>query len=149
MDPFLEHPSVFPGLHDRLIAYLSESLQSRLPEPYFSEIGERLWVETSDRSIGLDVYVLEGEERDRDESDSGRVGLATVVRSQPIVVTVPQDEFREPYEEDRCYDAGPYRRRIRYRQTEPVPPLDAERQAWVARLLEYDAQKANEETRGT
>ena len=26
----------------------------------------------------------------------------------------------------RSYDAGPYRRRIRYRQTEPVPPLDAE-----------------------
>jgi hypothetical protein len=25
MDLFLEHPAVFPGLHERLIAYLSES----------------------------------------------------------------------------------------------------------------------------
>jgi hypothetical protein len=36
---------------------------------------------------------------------------------------------------DRCYDAGPYRRRIRYGQTEPVPPLEAVHQAWAARLV--------------
>jgi hypothetical protein len=36
----------------------------------------------------------------------------------------------------RSYDAGPYRRRIRYRQTEPVPAVDAERQAWMERLLD-------------
>ncbi len=256
MDPFLEHPAIFPGLHERLIAYLSESLQGRLPEPYYAEIGERLWVETSDRSIGPDVHVLEDEGRNRDGRRTGDVGLATEVRSQPVVVTVPQDEFREPYVEicaggeservvtaievlsltnktmraqgrrlyvrkqreilasqihlveidllrggqhttavplrrarakagafdyhvcihrfdnledyfvypirlqdrlpeiaipllpgdgdvaidlqevfQRSYDAGPYRRRIRYRHSEPVPPLDAEAQSWAARLL--------------
>ena len=36
----------------------------------------------------------------------------------------------------RSYDAGPYRRRIRYRQTEPVPPLDAAAGAWAARVLD-------------
>ena len=100
MDPFLEHPAIFPGLHERLIAYLSESLQARLPEPYYAEIGERLWVETSDRSIGPDVHVVG---RRRDATATGGlpadVGLATEVRSQPVVVTVPQDEFREPYVE--------------------------------------------------
>jgi hypothetical protein len=35
----------------------------------------------------------------------------------------------------RSYDAGPYRRRIRYRQTEPVPPLEPEARQWAARLL--------------
>ncbi|MCU0981963.1 MAG: DUF4058 family protein [Pirellulaceae bacterium] len=258
MDPFLEHPGIFPGLHDRLIAYLSESLQARLPEPYYAEIGERLWVETSDRSIGPDVYVLEDEGRDREGQGGGKVGvgLLTEVRSQPVVVTVPQDEFREPYVEirasgdnervvtaievlsltnktlgvrgrdlylrkqreilaspihlveidllrgghhttavplrraraktgpfdyhvcihrfdhledylvypirlqdrlpeigipllpgdrdvvldlqdvfQRSYDAGPYRRRIRYRDTEPVPPLDPENLQWTAQLL--------------
>ena len=71
MDPFLEHPAIFPGLHERLIAYLSESLQARLPEPYYAEIGERLWVETSDRSIGPDVYVLQDEGRNPDERLAG------------------------------------------------------------------------------
>ena len=34
MDPFLEHPEVFPDLHDSLGATLRESLNARLPEPY-------------------------------------------------------------------------------------------------------------------
>ncbi len=257
MDPFLEHPAIFPGLHERLIAYLSESLQARLPEPYYAEIGERLWVETSDRSIGPDVYVLDDEARDREPRLGGDVALATDVRTQPVVVTVPQDELGESYVEiwasgetervvttievlsltnktagvrgrelylrkqreilasqvhlveidllrggqhttavplrrarakagpfdyhvcihrfdnledffvypirlqdrlpeitipllpgdgdvvvdlqaifQRSYDAGPYRRRIRYGHTAPVPPRDDETQAWAARLLE-------------
>ena len=36
----------------------------------------------------------------------------------------------------RSYDAGPYRRRIRYGHTAPVPPLDDEARPWAARLLE-------------
>lgn len=256
MDPYLEHPAVFPGLHDRLIAYLSEALQARLPEPYYAEIGERLWVEASDRSIGPDVYVLDDERLDRPGRRDRDAGLATALRTQPVVVTVPQDEFREPYVEiraggeservvatievlsltnkmagtrgrelylrkqrevlasqihlveidllragqhttavplsrararagpfdyhvclhrfdnwedffvypvrlpdrlpeiaigllpgdgdvavdlqdvfQRSYDAGPYRRRIRYQQTEPVPPLQPEARQWAARLL--------------
>ena len=35
----------------------------------------------------------------------------------------------------RSCDAGPYRRRIRYRQTEPVPPLDAEKGDWLRNSL--------------
>jgi hypothetical protein len=257
MDPFLEHPAVFPGLHERLIAYLSESLQACLPEPYFAEIGERLWVETSERSIGPDVQVLQDEAPDREGGVRGEGPLATEVCTQPVVVTVPQDEFRETYIEifasgetervvtaievlsltnktpgargrelylrkqheilasqihlveidvlrggqhttavpfrpardkagpfdyhvcvhrfdnledyfvypirlqdqlpeiaipllpgdgdvvvdlqavfQRSYDTGPYRRRIRYRQTAPVPAVDAERQAWMERLLD-------------
>src|SRR3989442_1271435 len=42
MDPYLEHPNLFPGLHNRLVAVLSESLQAKLPPPYFAEIGERV-----------------------------------------------------------------------------------------------------------
>ena len=53
MDPFLEHPSHFPGLHDRLINAISDALQTKLPEPYYAEIGERLWVEIAERLIEL------------------------------------------------------------------------------------------------
>jgi hypothetical protein len=36
---------------------------------------------------------------------------------------------------ERCYDAGPYRRRIRYGQVPLEPPLEADRQAWIGQLL--------------
>ena len=35
----------------------------------------------------------------------------------------------------RSYDAGPYRRRIRYSQTETLPPLDADARQWAAQPL--------------
>jgi hypothetical protein len=258
MDPYLEHPAVFPGLHDRMITYASDELQARLPEPYYAEISDRLWVEVSERSIEPDVNVLEGRERTEDgtrEPVQNGGGVATLAK--PVVITVPHDEFREPYleiiartgDEDRivttieilsptnkrrgargrelylqkqreilnstthlveidllrggehttsvphafavhkagrfdyhvcvhradrfedyfvypillrgslpaieipllpdaprvaldlqavlnlCYDRGPYRRRIRYRDAEPVPPLREEDRAWAAGLL--------------
>ena len=57
MDPYLEHPDLFPGLHDRLITYLGESLQPLLPDPYFADMGRRAWVEVSERFIEPDVVV--------------------------------------------------------------------------------------------
>ncbi len=36
---------------------------------------------------------------------------------------------------DRAYDTGPYRRRIRYAEAEPVPPLRPEDREWAAGLI--------------
>jgi hypothetical protein len=43
MDPYLENSVLFPGLHDRLIAYISEALQPQLPAPYYADITDRVW----------------------------------------------------------------------------------------------------------
>lgn len=259
MDPFLEHPAIFPGLHNRMVATLSEFLQARLPAPYFAEIGERVWVEVSHRDIEPDVNVLRGRSvsEHREEAPAG-AAVASAARSRPVVVTVPHDERRETLVEiraridederlvtaiellslsnktpgergrdlylrkqrelldsrthlveidllrggehttavprglvearaghfdyhvsvhrfdrfedflvypiqlderlpeiaipllpgdpdvtvdlqaafDRSYDTGPYRRRVRYAESTPVPPLRAQRAEWAARLLE-------------
>jgi hypothetical protein len=90
MDPYLEHPSVFPGLLNRLIAVLSEALQAALPAPYYAEIGERVWVEVSQRFIEPDAGVFH-----RGPGDAG-VAVARPGRTRPVVVTVPHDERREP-----------------------------------------------------
>jgi hypothetical protein len=104
MDPYLEHPAFFPGLHDSMITYLRESLQPKLPEPYYAEISDRVWVEMSSRHIGPDVKVLRTREARpaepafegfaAEESQAG--GVATAVRRK-VVIHVPHDEFREPF----------------------------------------------------
>lgn len=101
MDPFLEHHAIFPGLHDSLLTYLRESLQLSLPSPYFAEINERLWVESSDRRIGPDVDVLRGNlPRPRHDSDEG--GVAVLAEPmQPILITIPMEEERQTYLEIR------------------------------------------------
>ncbi len=35
MDPFIEHPAIFPDFHDGFIAALRELLQQQLPQPYY------------------------------------------------------------------------------------------------------------------
>jgi hypothetical protein len=104
MDPYLEHPAFFPGLHDSMVTYLRESLQTLLPEPYYAEIGDRVWVEMSSRNIGPDVKLLRHAD-DRPTpavsealtaEESGEGGVATAVRRR-VVVHVPHDEYREPF----------------------------------------------------
>ncbi len=58
MDPFLEHPDIFPDFHNSFITYLSEAIQPRLPPPYIAAIGRRAWVEVSERFIGPDRQVI-------------------------------------------------------------------------------------------
>jgi hypothetical protein len=100
MDPFLEHPAIFPGLHDSMIVYLREWLQERLPEPYYAETGDRVWVEVSKRQIGPDVKVLRPREEDP-PGGNGKGGIATAValetRTKPVIVRVPHDEYRETF----------------------------------------------------
>jgi hypothetical protein len=82
------------------VAVLSEFLQAELPPPYFAEIGERVWVEVSQRYIEPDASVLRGNRagpRYEGEPDA----TAAVARSRPVVVTVPHDERREPFVEIR------------------------------------------------
>jgi hypothetical protein len=109
MDPFLEHPIFFPGLHGALHVYLREALQPLLPAPYFAEIKERLWVETSARYIEPEPDVIHGG-LDVEESGEGAIAVATKVRTRtrPLVFEVTDDERIETYVEvsTRSPDGG-------------------------------------------
>jgi hypothetical protein len=100
MDPYLENPALFPGLRNRLIAVLSESLQTLLPAPYFAEIGERVWVEVSQRFIEPDTSVLHGV-RTSSAPEHGAGTATAAARGRSVVITVPHDERREPFVEIR------------------------------------------------
>ena len=98
MDPYLEHPALFSGLHNRLITRMSEVLQAALPAPYYAEIAERTWVEVSSRDIEPDVIVLRGDGPSRPSSE-----VATVAsRPGPLVVNVPVVDPREIWVEIRA-----------------------------------------------
>lgn len=98
MDPYLERPDVFGTLHDNMITYIIESLQPRLPAPYFADTGRRVWVEMSHRMIEPDVNVRRVAENGGDDAGGAlAVATATLVCAEPVVVTVPHDEHREPF----------------------------------------------------
>jgi hypothetical protein len=97
MDPYLEHPEIFPDFHDRFVTYISEALQSELPEPYYAAIGRRAWIEVSERYIGPDVDVIRpGRSKESDKKSAGDVAVAARPSAEPIVIHVPHDERVEP-----------------------------------------------------
>jgi hypothetical protein len=100
MDPYLEDPTVFPDLHDRFIAQLSEALNARLPPPYYSGIASRIWIEPSNRRVGPDVNVLRpGQSTNGGAAHGGGgVAVAELVAAEPIIVRVAHgDEIRESF----------------------------------------------------
>ena len=70
-------PGLVPCLHDGLIFGILESLQSRLPEPYYAQYSQRVWLEVSHRSVEPDVNVIpSGRRPSRRQGDNGGVAVA-------------------------------------------------------------------------
>jgi hypothetical protein len=99
MDPYLESPSVFASLHDALIVHLMEDLQQRLPEPYFAQTREHVWLEVEECHVEPDVDVMSPAQppgRRESHGEHGEsVALASRPRIEPVVVAVPTIEYRE------------------------------------------------------
>jgi len=96
MDPYLEHPNVFPNLHDRLIVYLEEEIQPKLPESYFAKGAQRVWLEYSESTRIPDVSML----RTTDPSGQRPAGGGTAVAEVPVKIPAPSiasDEFHESF----------------------------------------------------
>jgi Protein of unknown function (DUF4058) len=97
MDPYLEHPTLWSGVHQRLITYLGDALNALLPPHYVADIGERLYVVQSERSIYPDVVVVEPPAAVF-LSEGGTSSAATVLTSDPPwVLTVEPIEKREVF----------------------------------------------------
>lgn len=58
MDPYLEDPPRWGGLHQRFITCLSDVLNAKLASRYFAEIGERVYLVHPPRGVYPDVETL-------------------------------------------------------------------------------------------
>ena len=58
MDPYLEHPHIWPGFHNRLITHMADDLAGRLPSNYRIDIQERTEIATVHDSDTSPPYVI-------------------------------------------------------------------------------------------
>ena len=97
MDPYLEHPARWPGLHQRLVTYMSQALNAILPPQYAADIGERLYIVQPERNIYPDVVVVE-RPTGTPPAAQGTAGAAVAVASDPPwVLTLHPVEIREVF----------------------------------------------------
>lgn len=92
MDPYLENPQFWPGVHNSLIIYLRDQLQPLLRPRYVAAVEERVYVEGTDRQYVPDALIQQQSTRPR---RSG--GAAVAEMEEPLIVQSPGPEIHESY----------------------------------------------------
>ena len=103
MDPYLEHPILWPSVHMRLIVALANQLGPRLRPHYVASVEERVFIEDPDLQRIPDAWI----QKTRPEGH-GRTAAAGTATANPLVVEL----------------------RVRYDQPS-VPSLSPEDQEWA------------------
>lgn len=102
MDPHLESPVLWPGFHDSLITYLKDELQPRLPERYYADLQDRVYLADAARWVIPDVRISQAD--DLTPAHGGRVPLAE--GASPALLVAADIDVREPYVEIRDRRTG-------------------------------------------
>lgn len=107
MDPYLEHPVLWPGVHQGLLYCLHEALNQQLPAGYAASIGERLYVVQPARNVYADIAILEhppSVARDK-RGDGGAATIVPAADDAPYILSVlPPAEMREVFIEVMAVD---------------------------------------------
>lgn len=99
MDPWLEHPAIWPDVHHRLITYIADDLAGQLSPRYSARHGERIVIEPAGRLVAPDVVLTR-----RPQGDMSSVAVAEA--TAPIVVHLPPMYVRQPFLEIRDRRTG-------------------------------------------
>jgi hypothetical protein len=98
MDPYLEDPALWPGMHQSLITYMRDSLNPAIRPTYNARIGERLYVVQAHRDIYPDVTLLQRPGDQPAPVDApGAVVESIAEPVAPYIVTILPTEHREPF----------------------------------------------------
>ncbi|HLK58008.1 MAG TPA: DUF4058 family protein [Chthonomonadaceae bacterium] len=104
MDPYLEAPALWPGLHNGLIFLITETLNALLPPGFKARMNERCYIMQPERIIYPDVAVIERPTTSVSQHTGSSVA---VMEDPPILFIVDTIEVREVYIEILASEA-PY-----------------------------------------
>jgi len=100
MDPYLEDPLIWPGVHGALVVYLRDQLQPKLRPRYVAAMEERVYIEaSSSRQVVPDVSIRRPREPEPEHEGGVAVAVEVAVAEadEPALVQVDVLEIRESY----------------------------------------------------
>jgi hypothetical protein len=97
MDPYLEEPLLWPGVHTRLIVYMADALGPRLSPRYVASIEERVYVEGPNRRVVPDVSLRRARPVRQGQGVPEGGGVAVLETDEPVVVVAPAETVHETY----------------------------------------------------
>ena len=95
MDPHLEHPWLWPGVHQGIMTFCASALNATLPTRYVAALNERVYITGLDPAIVPDIAVRLGSTSQ--PHDGG--AIMAEVGDAPLVVEIAREEIRESFVE--------------------------------------------------
>ena len=89
MDPYLEAPGFWPGVHTSLIVFIGRALNAHLPPGFAANVEERVYLQPEARSVRPDVVIRSSPVPRNVPTDTGRGGTAVLERP---VATEPEED---------------------------------------------------------
>ncbi len=104
MDPYLEHPILWTGVHAGLISAIRHQLGPKLRPRYIASVEERVMIDIPQQQRVPDLWIQKNQVGSTLPRDSSQVSAATL--EEPLVLEVPSEPVREYYIEilDRYQD---------------------------------------------
>lgn len=94
MNPYLERPDVWQGVHNAVIFCLNSAINAVLPSDYFAKMDERLYIEEIDRDFIPDISITRS--ASQPPSRSGGAMVLEVPES-PRLLVVDEPTIREAF----------------------------------------------------
>ena len=91
MDPYLEDPQFWPGVHSAMVVYIRDQLQPLLRPRYIAAVEERVFVEGPNRDVVPDVWIAQTDSRET------LPAVAVAESDQPVLVEIPELEIHESF----------------------------------------------------
>lgn len=107
MNPYLEHPGLWAGIHHRLITAIANALEPQIQPKYIVAIEERVYEISGETTVLVGVPDVSVQQtQPADQSPPVNLAVAEPI-AQPIEVTLPLSEpLTEGYLEIRAVETG-------------------------------------------
>ena len=93
MDPYLEHPALWPSVHTRLMVALANQLGTKIRPRYVASVEDRVFIEGPDEQRIPDVWV----QKALLSEGRGAMRAADTETATPVIVEVQELEVHEHY----------------------------------------------------
>ncbi len=89
MNPYFEHPEIWPGVHLLMIAALADSLASQLRPIYSVSVEVRMYETTAEQSLLVGIPDVAIQKATKETAQQPANVAIAETRSQPLIVQVP------------------------------------------------------------
>ena len=103
MNPYLEDPALWPGVHSRLVTYVADALAPQIAPRYVARVEESVTIDDTGREFRPDVLLAARNDNGGNGHQAPVVPGGVAVAIKPLILELPEEpphrfiEIRDPH----------------------------------------------------